>query len=794
MEPAPGPSFDPRSAVEFFPGSLEFAGPPADLGGRLAAEMARRWRAGERPRAEEFLARHPELADDPEAAVDLVYEEICLRQEAGEPSAEEEVLARFPQWRRQLQLLLECHRVLEPERSGPRFPEAGEDLGGFRLLAELGRGAVGHVFLARQPDLADRLVVLKLTPRRGDEHLSLARLQHTNIVPIYSYHEDPGRSLRVLCMPYLGGATLARILERLRDRPPGERQGVDLLNALDAETPAAPPPTGGHNPWRRHLAGYNYSQAVCWIAAYLADALQYAHERGLLHLDLKPSNVLLAADGAPMLLDFHLARPAVRPDAPRPEWLGGTPGYMAPEQRAAVHAVAEDRPIPAVVDPRADVYALGLLLYEALGGTVPLGPGRPPRLDRLNPAVSPGLADLVAKCLKDDPRRRYGTAADLAGDLRRHLDNLPLVWVHNRLGEGWAKWRRRRRWGLQILIGAGALVLLAGAVAAVGVYVAVFAVDWGQQRADESERIQARAAAAAAHAQAVRHLHQVATALRFASADPDLSSGTAGPEADSRAVWDERHAVMDGLDDEPAPERAAIRTDLRDLAALWMDLAARGVGPGVDRAEAERVLAEAEELVGPDPADPRGQTAAGHYAAGRSLYQAGKLADADREFVRAVGLEPQALWAQFYHGVCAYRLKRPEEAALAFSACLALAPRQDAARHLYNRAKALAAAGRPEMALDDYGRALEYEPGLGVAALNRAILEYRARRYDDALQDLDRARKGHARLASVCYHRAVVLQAQGKRQAALRSLDEALAHEPDHAEARQLRDSLRRRR
>src|SRR5262249_6058024 len=151
-------------------------------------------------------------------------------------------------------------------------------------------------------------------------------------------------------------------------------------------------------PARDWLVGTDYVQAVCRIGACLAEALAYAHERGLVHLDLKPSNILLAADGQPMLLDFHLARGPVAAAAPAPAWLGGTPAYLSPEQRAAMAAVSQDRPVPQTVDGRSDVYTLGLILYEALAGKLP-GPGEADRLRALNPQVSVGLADLVARCL-----------------------------------------------------------------------------------------------------------------------------------------------------------------------------------------------------------------------------------------------------------------------------------------------------------------------------------------------------------------------------------------------------------
>src|SRR5204863_786367 len=119
---------------------------------------------------------------------------------------------------------------------------------------------------------------------------------------------------------------------------PAWRTGQDLLGALDRVQAAAPPLAPARKQTRQALAVASYVQAVSWVGACLADALQYAHERGLVHLDLKPSNVLLAADGQPMVLDFHLAREPLRPDDEGPPWLGGTAGYMSPEQQAAVRA------------------------------------------------------------------------------------------------------------------------------------------------------------------------------------------------------------------------------------------------------------------------------------------------------------------------------------------------------------------------------------------------------------------------------------------------------------------------
>jgi serine/threonine protein kinase len=376
---------------------------PGSLGTRQVEELVAAWRRGERIRAEDVLARHPELGD--EAAIRLIYEEACLRLEAGLPVDPAEVARRFPRWREELEALLECQVRLRPGAGPAAFPEVGEVLAGFRLMAELGRGASGRVYLASQPALADRPVVLKVVPRGLEEHLSLARLQHMNIVPLYSEHALQARNLQVLCMPFLGGATLALVLEKLSERPPHRRSGKDLVDALDAIQASLPIPVAAQGPMRAYLARSTYVAAICSICACLADGLQYAHDRDLVHMDVKPSKVLFTDDGQPMLLDFHLARKPIAPGGPAPLRMGGTPEYMSPEHRLAVEAVRAGRPVTVWVDGRADIYALGLLLEEALGGEPPgpVGEARPP-LRRRNAQVSLGFDSRIGDIV--EPSRK----------------------------------------------------------------------------------------------------------------------------------------------------------------------------------------------------------------------------------------------------------------------------------------------------------------------------------------------------------------------------------------------------
>ncbi len=748
----------------------------------LADDMARRWACGERPPAEEFLALHPHLWNEPAAALELVYEEIHLRQEYGDREDPEDLLNRFPQWRPQVQALLDCHHLLSPRLAGPRFPAVGETLGEFRLLAELGRGAQGRVFLAAQPSLADRPVVLKLGPRTGREHLSLARLQHTHIVPLHSCHEFPDRRLRALCLPYFGGATLARLLDALRGRGPGEWSGQDLLDALRRSQAGEPVGVPVAGPACRFLATASHVHAVCWIAACLADALHYAHERGLLHLDLKSSNVLLSADGQPMLLDFHLARGPVPAGGPAPAWLGGTPGCMAPEHEAALAAVSRREPVPATVDGRADVYGLGLLLHEMLGGGPPVSTEAPQRtLRRLNPRVSVGLADVVARCISPTAEDRYPTAAALAADLRRHAADLPLRGVANRSPtERWRKWRRRRPFALPVL----GLLLVAGAGAGLGIAhvrrqaeKALAALQDGQVHLDRQQFAEAHGLfqqgvalaedlplhadltrrlrdrlREAERGEAARDLHHFSERVRpLYSAAPLPEAQAREVEDRCRAFWQQREEIVRRLGPGLAPEvENQVRADLLDVAILQAHLRVRLAATddvGSVRKQALAVLQEAEALLGPSPVLCREREAHAralglmdiadeaerqsvslaprsaweHCALGLVDFRAGNFRRAAEQMDRALELEPGGLWPNFYKGSCAYRLHEHEEAATAFSVCVVLAPHSAWCWH--NRALAHAGLGRLDRARRDCDRALLLDPTLAEArALRRQLV------------------------------------------------------------------------
>jgi tetratricopeptide (TPR) repeat protein len=324
-----------------------------------------------------------------------------------------------------------------PRDTADAPPADPPHLPGYVLRRELGRGGMGVVYEAEQLDLK-RTVALKLLhagvplgpqqlARFRAEAEATARLCHPNVVALHELSEADGRPF--LVMEYVAGDSLAA---RLAESP---------LPARDA-------------------AG---------LVATLAVAVDYSHRQGILHRDLKPANVLLGPDGTPKVTDFGLAK-FLDADAGQthPGTVLGTPAYAAPEQ------ALEGGPS---AGPVADVYALGVILYECLTGRPPFRAASaletlhlvrsadpvPPR--RLAPRVRRDLETITLKCLRKDPRGRYATAAHLADDLHRFLDGRPILARPAGVAERFGKWcRRRPAWAALI----GAALFAAGAAGTAG--------------------------------------------------------------------------------------------------------------------------------------------------------------------------------------------------------------------------------------------------------------------------------------------------------------------------------------
>jgi serine/threonine protein kinase len=416
----------------------------------IRIDLEQHWLRGEPRWLEDYLPRFPQLMEASASIRTLAFEEFRLRRQAGQAPTSEEYKLRFGidpgRHIRDDRLDLVPGPYTPPPRTD-RFaqvmaalPHVGDQFLDYRLLAELGAGAYGRAFLAER---AGRRVALKVGPALGAEPLT--RLSHPNIVPIEEvFHVG---SFRAVVMPYLGGTTLAHVLKGVAGLKELPIRGVALFAALRPELPPGelPPADAALRP---AVESVYYADAVLWLAAQVADGLAHAHGQGVVHLDLKPANVLLTEAGRPMLLDFHPRSPNLFGDQPA----GGTLPYMAPEQIEAF------RGRQCEVDPRADLFALGVMLYQFFTGRLPFDAPADvsaegldailvdrhkatPDPTEVNRAMSPPASAIVRRLLAPDPADRFPSALELIAELRRALKDFPLPLPQ---GSGWfARWLGR---------------------------------------------------------------------------------------------------------------------------------------------------------------------------------------------------------------------------------------------------------------------------------------------------------------------------------------------------------------
>ncbi len=310
----------------------------------------------------------------------------------------------------------------------PRAMKPGDRFGDFLILRELGVGGFATVFLAHELML-DRRVALKVSEKRGlGEGKTLAELEHENIVRVHGQFADEATGKHCLSLQYVPGSTLFGIIGRLHHGGRRPQSGQDLLNAIAVDPRDDVPydPVGLRN--REVLARCDFAAAVCRMGMQMAEALQFAHLRGILHCDVKPANVLVNPYGRPLLADFNIAVDVEkRKSGSR---VGGTLGYMAPEQ-LALWLRESSQP----VDKRSDLYSLGVVLFEMLTGRLPfpiptqvegtkadrviLREQRAfsPEISWAKEQIPPIVERVLRRCLDPDPARRYADAGELASAL-----------------------------------------------------------------------------------------------------------------------------------------------------------------------------------------------------------------------------------------------------------------------------------------------------------------------------------------------------------------------------------------
>jgi eukaryotic-like serine/threonine-protein kinase len=347
-----------------------------------------------------------------------------------------------------------------PERTVDYF-------GDYELIEEIARGGMGVVYRARQISL-NRPVALKmilagqpataaLKQRFHTEAEAAARLEHPNIVPIYEIGEHDGQ--HYFSMKLIEGGTLASVAV--------SRQSAGVFTSSKSAA---------------------LSRDTAAVMSKVARAVHYAHQRGILHRDLKPTNILLDARGEPHVTDFGLAK-LVEDDSSLTisAVVLGTPAYMPPEQAAGSNKG---------LTTAADVYSLGAVLYELLTGHPPFRADtavetlrqvceqEPVRPRVLNPAVDRDLETICLKCLNKDPQRRYGSAEMLAEDLDRRRNGEPITARPINTVEKFLRWCRRK----PALATSLSLILMLFLIVLIGAPIAVFRVNGERQDAVEARQ------------------------------------------------------------------------------------------------------------------------------------------------------------------------------------------------------------------------------------------------------------------------------------------------------------------
>ncbi len=340
----------------------------------LCAEFERKWQTNEPPSIESVLAGEVErhvLQAEP-MVLDVDY-----RRRRGETPTEQEYLDRFPEDAKAINDALKEGGKQTGAFEPPTVERLAELFPALQIIELIGAGGMGAVYKARQEGL-DRVVALKILPeefghdvkfalRFTREARILAKLNHPNIVCVYEFGnvEDTYYFL----MEYVEGSTLR-----------------DVMKA-------------------RQLA----PEHALAIVPHLCDGLQYAHDKGVVHRDIKPENILMSVDGSVKIADFGLSR--ILGNESQQDLLTathqvmGTPRYMAPEQLEGAHSV----------DHRADIYSLGVVIYEMLTGELPIGRFAAPSLKA---EIDVRLDDVVLRALEKEPQRRYQRASQIKSDVQ----------------------------------------------------------------------------------------------------------------------------------------------------------------------------------------------------------------------------------------------------------------------------------------------------------------------------------------------------------------------------------------
>jgi serine/threonine protein kinase/WD40 repeat protein len=414
--------------------------------------------------------------------------EYLAALETGEEPDRAEFLARHPAIAEELTDCLEglefVHQLgprTSPHDGSPEFSSSSAGhgvevpLGDYRIVREIGHGGMGVVYEAVQLSLGRR-VALKILPfaaaldarqlqRFKNEAQAAALLHHTNIVPIHGVGVE--RGIHYYAMQFIEGKTLAALIEEFRQKAGLKTVNGTVINSaadVATETPRQPATVSPSS--ERASANLAFCRMAAGLGVQAAEALEHAHQSGVIHRDVKPGNLLVDGRGNLWITDFGLAHMQSHAALTMTGDLVGTLRYMSPEQALAKRVI---------VDHRTDVYSLGATLYELLTlepvfrgsdrqellRQIAFEEPRKPRcLDR---AIPPELETIVLKAIEKNPDERYATAQELADDLNRYLEDKPIRAKRPTWAQRFRKFARRHQ--SVVLTVALAAVLLLGVTA-----------------------------------------------------------------------------------------------------------------------------------------------------------------------------------------------------------------------------------------------------------------------------------------------------------------------------------------